>query len=540
MHIDPIQLKAQSQLITDYRNNSEEIMSFFDYSPYDDVYEQRLKDLGNRTFNRGELATTLHKINNEWNAPKSTLNNIDKLNDENSVVVIGGQQAGLLTGPMYTINKVISIIQFARQQEEKLERPVIPVFWIAGEDHDFDEINHIHLPEVPQMKKYKLTHHIMEKKSVSDIPIDRVALSDWVDRLFEQLQETVYTKDIYDTIQTAMEKSQTYADFFARMIHQLFKDDGIVLIDSGNKDVRQLESIYFQDMIKHQPGISEGVHTALSDLNEKGYKVSLEAGIHDGHLFYHEENERILLTRDNSGGWVGKQNEISLTTDELMATAINTPELLSNNVVTRPLMQELLFPTLAFIGGPGEVGYWAGLKQAFHTMDLKMPPVLPRLSFTFVERSVVKALEKYDIDVASAINEGVKKKKNEWLQLKSNPQIDKLTAEIKTAIEKAHEPLRDLAKDIRSDLGDLGEKNLSHLHRDIDFLRGRLVKALEEKYTKELYEFDLIDISLYPHGALQERLWNPLQWTNQYGTEFIRNLTATSCSFEKEHFVVYL
>ncbi|MFC4023249.1 bacillithiol biosynthesis cysteine-adding enzyme BshC [Oceanobacillus longus] len=540
MHIDPIQLKAQSQLITDYRNNKEEIMSFFDYSPYNDVYEQRVRDLNGRTFEREKLTSVLHKMNHQWDAPLSTFNNIDQLNDAKSVVVIGGQQAGLLTGPMYTINKVISIIQFARKQEEELGIPVIPVFWIAGEDHDFDEINHIYLPNVPQMKKYKLGHHMMEKKSVSDIPIDRSVLSAWVDNLFEQLHETMYTKDIYDTIHTAMEKSQTYADFFARIIHHLFKDVGVVLIDSGNKEVRQLESRFFQDMIKHQPGISEGVFSALSDLNKKGYQVSLESGPHDGHLFYHKDNERILLTRDHSGDWVGKQNEIRLTTDELMFTAENNPELLSNNVVTRPLMQELLFPTLAFIGGPGEVGYWAGLKQAFHTMDLKMPPVLPRLSITVVERQVAKALERYEIDIVSAVNDGVNIKKDKWLQSKSNPQVDELTSEIKKVIEKAHKPLRDLAKDIRSDLGDLSEKNLSYLYRDIDFIQGRLVKALEEKYAKELYEFDLINASLHPHGGLQERVWNPLQWVNEYGMEFISYITMTPCSFEKEHYVVYL
>ncbi|WP_067728293.1 bacillithiol biosynthesis cysteine-adding enzyme BshC [Oceanobacillus damuensis] len=539
MHIDPIQLKAQSQLIVDYRNNQKKVMDFFDYNPYGD-YEQRIKDLDSLSFNREELTNVLHRINEEWDAPAPTFNNINKLKNSNSVVVIGGQQAGLLTGPMYTINKVISIIQFARQQENELGVPVIPVFWIAGEDHDFDEINHIHLSEVSQMKKHKLAHHMVEKTSVSNIPANRESLSQWIDNLFEQLDETVHTRDLYKAIYKIKEKSHTYVDFFARIIFHLFQDEGLVLIDSGHKEVRQLESEHFQRMIKYQPGISEGVFSSLNALAEKGYKVSLEASQHDGHLFYHKNDERILLTRDDAGFWVGKQNEIRLTTDELMETAEKDPELLSNNVVTRPLMQELLFPTLAFIGGPGEVGYWAGLKKAFHILNLKMPPVLPRLSFTIMENQVVKALEKYNIDPAEAIHKGVKKDRDQWLQSKSKPPIEDLAEEIKAAIDKAHKPLRDLARDIRDDLGALSDKNLFYLYRDIEFLESRLIKALEEKYEKELRDFDLIDLALHPNGGLQERVWNPLQWINKYGTDFIAVLTANDCSFDNEHYLVYI
>ncbi|WP_337019585.1 bacillithiol biosynthesis cysteine-adding enzyme BshC [Oceanobacillus massiliensis] len=539
MQIDPIQLKNQSQLLADYRKNNRDIMDFFDYLPYGD-YGERVNELDDRSFDRERLTDLLHTINKEWGASASTLRNIDRLKEDNSVVVIGGQQAGLMTGPMYTINKVISIIQFARQQEEKLGIPVVPVFWIAGEDHDFDEINHIYLPETPQMRKYKLPHKMVDKRSVSDIPISRDALSEWVENLFGQLHETMYTKELYESVNKDIEASRTYTDFFARMITRLFSEDGIVLIDSGDKKLRQLESNYFQLIIKNQPGISEGVYASLQKLNEKGYTVSLEAGKDDGHLFYHRNGERILLVREAAGDWVGKQNEIRLTTDELMAEAEKRPELFSNNVVTRPLMQELLFPTLAFIGGPGEVGYWAALKPAFRAMDLKMPPVVPRLSFTIMERTVAKALEKYEIEPVAAINEGVQEQKEKWIQSKSNPQINELTEEIKMVIEKAHQPLRDLAKNIQSDLGAMSDKNLSYLYKDIDFLKKRLIKALEEKYAKELYEFDLIDNALHPHGGLQERVWNPFYWMNENGMDFIKKLSSQSCSFENGHYVIYL
>src|SRR5699024_1311734 len=132
-------------------NNEERIFQYFDYTPFND-YEQRVRDLNHRVFNRERLADVLHIVNKQWGAPQSTHDNIEQLRKENSVVVIGGQQAGLMTGPLYTINKIISIIQFAKQQEALLQIPVIPVFWIAGEDHDYDEINHVFLLEESEIK----------------------------------------------------------------------------------------------------------------------------------------------------------------------------------------------------------------------------------------------------------------------------------------------------------------------------------------------------------------------------------------------------
>src|SRR5690625_3876787 len=120
MQIEAVSIYNKSRLITDYRANEKTVMSFFDYNPYTQ-YPERLKELKQRQMDRGHMTDVLHKINRRWDAPKSTMDNIERFKDGNSVVVIGGQQAGLLTGPMYTINKVISIVQFAKQKEKELK-----------------------------------------------------------------------------------------------------------------------------------------------------------------------------------------------------------------------------------------------------------------------------------------------------------------------------------------------------------------------------------------------------------------------------------
>ncbi|SDJ74371.1 bacillithiol biosynthesis cysteine-adding enzyme BshC [Sediminibacillus albus] len=541
MRIDPMKLNKQSKLFSGYRSGDELIQNKFDYFPFEQkTYELRALDIKEREYNREGLAAVLHEQNSQWGAPAATNQNIDRLKDENSVVVIGGQQAGLMTGPLYTIHKIISIVNFARQQEEKLNIPVVPVFWIAGEDHDFDEINHIMVKEANRMKKHKIRQKSYQKKSASALQIDQVYAAEWLDRIFEKQVETSHTKTLFNTFKRILESSDTYVDFFARVIFQLFDKQGIVLVDSGSPLLRKLESEHFLSMVENQPAISQGVHQAVKQSQTEGYPIELEAEEDNAHLFYHKNGERILLFRRAGDVWAGKQNECEFTTEELEQIAACHPEQLSNNVVTRPLMQELLFPSLAFIGGPGEISYWSVLKPAFQALDLKMPPVLPRLSFTLAGRTTEKVLQNFSLPVEQVVREGISAVKVNWLASQSSPPIEQLIDQVKYTVEAAHLPLRKAAKDIRADLGEVAEKNLFYLFQDLSYLEDRMTKAVEEKYAKTIHAFDNLEIVLHPEGGLQERNWNIIPWINEYGIDFINQLVEGSYDYQEEHYIAFL
>lgn len=538
MRIDPITLEKQSQLIKDYRNNEQSIMTFFDHHPLH--IKDRINELNKRSFQRESLADVLVTMNRTWDAPKETFQSIEQLKDEKSVVVIGGQQAGLLTGPLYTINKVISLIHYARKQQLALNIPVIPVFWIAGEDHDFAEINHVYVPITNQMAKWPINQHVQERVPVADIIIHSSHAQTWIKQLFSKLPETVHTKDLYETVMNCLNHSETYVDFFARLIFNLFSSEGLVLVDSGDPALRAIEGEYFLHLIDKQQDISKGVYETSQQLRRAGYAVTHEAKIDDAHLFYHEDDERILLKRCDTGEWVGKEGELSLSTKELKDIARFSPELLSNNVVTRPLMQELLFPTLAFIGGSGEISYWALLKQAFHSLELTMPPVVPRLSFTYIDRHIDKILNTYNVSISKAINHGVNVDKMNWLASHQDPPIHRLIEEMKQTVRNAHQPLRDVAYNIRSDIGQIADKNLYHLQANIDYLERRMMSALHEKYEKPLADFAMLANYIQPEGGLQERMWNVLSLINQHGEQFLKQIIDETCSFDNDHYVVYI
>lgn len=318
MRIDPTSLQTSNYFIKDYRNYSNDIVSKFNYNPLSDTtFQQRVADLSERTFNRISLSNVLDEVNRRWGASESSLLNVERLKDETSVVVIGGQQAGLLSGPLYTIHKIISIISMAKEQESKLGVPVIPVFWIAGEDHDFDEINHVMMPEGSRLKKHKISHRVNDKRSVSDLRIDKELTYQWVNSVFENLEETEFTKPLYEKVRFMAESSETYVDFFAKFIHDLFAEEGLVLVDSGDHALRRIESEFFLRIIENQNSISAGVSSAVQQSRQQGYSINLDVEPGDAHLFYHKDGDRVLLTRSEDGSWVGKQGECAFHTDEL-------------------------------------------------------------------------------------------------------------------------------------------------------------------------------------------------------------------------------
>lgn len=539
MHIETLTLKNESKLIQDYKRQDDKIMKYFDYNPFD-TYKERLSDLNNRTYNREALTETLRNVNTAWDAPVETLNAIEKLNEPESVVVVGGQQAGLLTGPMYTIHKIISIIQLARKQEGVLGIPVIPVFWIAGEDHDYEEINHIYLSRYNHFQKHKLNQDMNGKTSISNIHKDEQLLYEWLDEVFYSMKETEHTNDIMNSIRDAAERSNNYVDFFARLIFNLFPNEGIVLLDSGNKCIRKLESSYFKEIIHAQHSIATGVYNAKQTLEQSGYAIMLDLKETSGHLFYEKDDERLLLEKLPTGTWADKDQQVVLTTEELLDIASNEPWKLSNNVVTRPLMQELLLPTLAFIGGNGEIAYWSTLKPAFDALGIKMPPVLPRLSFTYCNQKTEKVLNNLSMTHQNVLNGETEIRKVNWLSAQTNRPIEEMVAELKQSFAILHEPLKEAATEVRVDLGQLAEANIARIQREIDFLQGKINSAIQVKYKHKVDQFDYLKHVLYPFNQLQERIWNPYAWINVYGRSFIEDLCKEECSFINNHLIVRL
>ncbi|MFS0861383.1 bacillithiol biosynthesis cysteine-adding enzyme BshC [Fredinandcohnia sp. 179-A 10B2 NHS] len=542
MEVVDLFLPSSNRLVNDYISNKMDTSSFFDYDIHSPiVYEVRKNDLAKRLFDREKLVNQLLSFNKRFNYHQNTIDNIHKLEDPASVVVIGGQQAGVLTGPLYSIHKIISIIKLAKEQEEKLQIPVIPVFWIAGEDHDFAEINHVYIndPNKGISKKAVPQRHI-GKSMVSSINLEKEHLSAWVESIFETFGETNYTNELLHRLTTYIENSQTYVDFFIQIINDLFGETGLVLVDSGSSQIRNLEQTNFKTLIEKNKEIHDALISQQEKISKCQYPKTIDMNENSANIFYHLNGERVLLEYNKEHDvFSGKNNECILCTEEILQIAAENPEQLSNNVVTRPVMQELLFPTLAFISGPGEISYWAELKQVFSVMGIKMPPVVPRLMITLLERPIESTIGDLGLTIEGALTGELAKVKSNWLNNHTG-DVEHLIADAKKEVEQIHKKIRMAALNIDQGLSELLVKNADLIQSQFDFLQMTINRRFLHKNEVEIKKYDRIETSLIPLGAPQERIWNIFYYLNKYGTNFVVDLLNLEYKFNWNHKVIKL
>ncbi|MFT4416118.1 bacillithiol biosynthesis cysteine-adding enzyme BshC [Fredinandcohnia humi] len=541
MEVVDLFIPSSNQLVNDYLSKKMSLHTFFDYDIHSPiVYEVRKEDLAKRKFERENLVTHLLSYNKRFNYHENTIHNIQRLLDPSSVVVIGGQQAGVLTGPLYSIHKIISIIKLAKEQENKLNIPVIPVFWIAGEDHDFAEINHVFVNGKNGIRKKAVPQYHVKKTMVSSISIEKDGITEWIKEVFETYGETNHTNELLERLTTYLENSETYVDFFVQIINDLFGEQGLVLVDSGSKELRHLEKAHFHEIIEKNRRIYESVLQQQEVLSKYQYQKTIEISENSANLFYHVNGERVLLEYNHKDDvFNGKNNACIICKEELIEIAANKPEYLSNNVVTRPLMQELLFPTLAFISGPGEIAYWAELKGVFPTFGINMPPVVPRLNITLVERSIEANIKEIGITLKGSLTGELVIAKEKWLE-KQTANVDELIMEAKQEVEIIHKNIRRTALEIDKGLSELLVKNAENIQSQFDYLKNTINKRILHQNEVELRKYNRIESSLVPLGSPQERIWNVFYYINKYGPNMIKELTTLPLEFNNKHKIIKL
>jgi bacillithiol synthase len=542
MEIENLALPSLNQFASDYIQGKLSAEDYFHYNlTSSDLFQARYNELMTRSFLREELADYIQNFMSKFTPAPEVLENIEALRERDSVVVIGGQQAGLLSGPLYTIHKVISIIKLAEEQEKALGKKVIPVFWIAGEDHDLAEVNHIYAIKdgKPEKKSYPLYHPF--KTMITDMELNAKTAMSWVEGIIETYGESEFTNQLISRTKTMLEQGDTFVDFFAALIHEWFHKYGLLLMDAGDPKLRKLQSGYFRELIARSGKVTDAVLTQQAFMQEKGYKRMIEMEENAANLFHYdpEKQERTLLELSGST-YSGKNGDVSFTEAELLQLTENRPECLSNNVVTRPIMQEMLFPVLAFISGPGEIAYWAELKQAFELFDLKMPPIIPRLNITIIERSIATDLEELGLDIETVLTAGTKHAEQSFIESVKDASVEDLFRETKAMLEEKHKLLSSKAADIDKGLQPMLEKNRGVLMGQLDFMHDKILKSTRDKHSVVLQKYKRIETSLFPLKSPQERIWNIFYYLNKFGPAFIEDIMQLDYKFDNKHKVIYL
>lgn len=493
----------------------------------------------NQRASRAEVASVLRLYNEQHNSSPEVMASLALLEQPGTLVITGGQQSGLFTGPLFVVYKAMTTILAAQEAAAQLGRPVVPLFWIAGEDHDWDEINHTYvLNRTGELAKIKLDKPEGPRASVSGIQVDGQSWQQVTGLLDSLLQESEFKPQIMEIIRSSSEAACSMSDAFAKLLGSLFGKFGLILLDSADPSLRRLERPFFRVLLERNDELEAAYKQTAADIVAAGYELQADVTPGNANLFYIHEGARLLLHK-TEGRFSDRKGTVSFSREELLVLLEDHPERFSNNVLTRPLMQDYVLPVLATVLGQGEMAYWAIPRDAFGVVRGQMPLIVPRMSFTVIEGTLHKHMDKYGLSFGD-VRAGLEGKRKEWLAAQDALELGRRFEETKEAFSAMYEPLIEQLGSIQAGLLKLGNNNKEKILDQIAFLQGKARDAVEKQNEAALRQWERIELSLLPAGKLQERVYNIMYYLNRYGLSFLDELMTIPADYSGTHRIIYM
>ena len=504
-------------LILDYLAEKKELRPFYNRYPHLDNFEQQIEEKA-QNYNpqiRTDLVRVLVEQYQQIEISEKTAENIKLLEKENTFTVVTGHQLNLFTGPLYFLFKIISTINLTRQLKEKYpHKNFVPVYWMATEDHDFEEISFFNL----NGKKFKWAN---AEERAGKTAVGKLS-TEGLNEVFELFSAEIgggenaeYLKELF---KKGYLKHPNLTDATRYIANELFKNTGLVILDADHPDLKKHFIPFAQKELRDKVSFKKASESS-EKLEESGYKIQVSP--RELNLFYLNEEirERII---EKDGRYFVHETEMSFSPEEIEEELQKFPERFSPNVIMRPLYQEVLLPNLCYIGGGGELAYWLELKAYFGAENITFPALLLRNSALLQDKKSDEKREKLQISPAELflkqhelINRKVRKISN--IDIDFSPQKEQLVRQFEGLYKLAE-------KTDKSFLGAVKAQEVKQL-KGLENLEKRLLKAQKRKLSEEVGRIARIQNELFPNGSLQERQTNFSEFYLEYGDKLLKTLT---------------
>ena len=515
-----------SKLIVDYLDQKAELKTLYNRFPTLENFKLQIEEKS-KNFpirNREILVNALLNQHQKFEISEATSTNIELLKDSKTFTITTGHQLNLFTGPLYFIYKIISVINLTKELKITYpENNFVPVYWMATEDHDFDEINY-----------FNFKGNKIQWKKESKGPVGRLNTSG-LEEVFEQFSSELGLGNNANYLREFFKKSylehENLADATRYLANELFKNEGLVILDGDDLELKKLFIPYAKQELLHQTSFKK-VNETLPLLKEYNVQVNPR----EINLFYIQDNlrERIIL---ENGNYKINNTQLSFSESEILTELENNPKNFSPNVILRPLYQEVILPNLCYIGGGGELAYWLELKSNFEENNITFPILLLRNSALVATKKQVEKLEKLGLNW-SDIFQNQQTLVNEKTKEFSDLTID--FSEQKAFLKNQFEALYTIAnKTDKSFTGAVKAQEVKQL-KGLENLEKKLLKAEKRIHTEKLERIKELQNSLFPNGSLQERTANFSPFYESYGDEFIAVLLKELKLLENEFTVISL
>jgi bacillithiol biosynthesis cysteine-adding enzyme BshC len=507
---------GSSALIRDYLAGAPSLAPFYPGQPHDRSALHRVAEAVNAKFTLETRRAMREAITPTSEAAAVKLEEIAM---GRGFFVSTGQQAGLFTGPAFTLYKTLSTIMLAQTYEKELGLPVAPLFWVAADDHDFAEVNHtLAVGPDGDLKRIEIGGAGEKQHSMHLQPLDE-SVTAAVEQFAAAVPASEFTDRIMGWLRDAYVPGFSVASAFKQVMEQIFAGHDLLVTSSADPNLKSLAAPVILRELDAAESNEAAIRAQTDRLIAAGYHEQVTVRSGAANVLYEDEEGRDRLTRDGEG-WTLARTKRRFTHSDLRDQLTLQPERFSPNVMLRPVVASAVFPTLAYVGGPAEVSYFGQIGCLFAAHDVVMPLVQPRVSIDIVEGKIQKVLDKFSLSVDDV--------RQPLDQLTSRVMRDALPDEVTDTIARLRENIGDsydelvrATESIDPTLRGPLENTRNISQKSLVDIEKKIVSHLKKKNEIGVEQLRKASVNLFPNGAPQERVINGLTYLARYGTEML-------------------
>jgi bacillithiol biosynthesis cysteine-adding enzyme BshC len=507
-----VNLYGDNRLFTDHVHRFARVAPFHGRDPRLTSLVADLAEAAERPLEGEDLEALIRFNTLPFSDTASVRREVEALGEPTTLVVLTGQQAGLLLGPMYTVIKAVNALQLARRLSEATGRRAVAIFWIASEDHDFEEVNHFSwLDSEGKRRRFEMPLPAGHGgHSVGPMPTDRAIFRGLLDDLRASTQETGFRAEAVGLLDEAVAASSNVGDLFRHLLLRLFQSEGLVAVDPWFPPIKRHLPRILQREIEHPGEISGEVLAASERLRTAGYEPQVHRRQGDLNFFLDHDGiraravhagDRFQAVHPTSGEVLSTH-----TPEELGRLLESDPDRFSPNVVTKPLIRDLVFRPVAYIGGPGEVSYHAQFRSLYEQAGVEMPAIRARSQVALLNPRTRRALKRLEVTAM------------QWLEMTADERTAALarhsaSAESLQAFEESRLVLLRQMEALEKSVVEIDpghrksvERMLSSLAATLGRLSAQMARAARERDEQIATAANLIEETLTPGGLPQERV----------------------------------
>ena len=504
-----------SELINTYLNRSEMLKPFYGREPIIPNFEAQLKEKKAHysSTHRQALVSALTAQYKSSSPTAAVQKNLKRLEKDTTFTITTGHQLSLMTGPLYFIYKIVSTLNLCKQLKKTYpEADFIPIYWMASEDHDFEEISSFRFND-------KLIRWPKEASgAVGEMTLDTLLPA--LDIFESHLENSDYTKSLKALIDKSYRSATNLSEATFTLVNELFGEYGLIVLEPQNRELKRLFIPFIEQEL-----LQNTSHTSVANQTEK-LKNTLDKNYipqvnpREINLFYLTPQGRHRIEKKGSYFHL-HGTEQKFTSEEFLSQLYQQPELFSPNVILRPVYQECILPNLCYIGGGGELAYWFQLKTTFEDFKIPFPILLLRNSVLVYSKKTGKKIEKLNLSPPDLFL-----KRNSLLnkKIRQISNIDLDLTNLKDQLKKQFDYLIDLVDQTDVSFKGAVEAQQAKQFKGIDTLEKRLLKAQKRVLKDEVERLVLLHEQLFPNDRLQERTLNFTSFYLEMGPVFISKL----------------